>query len=110
MSEKNRVQLSDDSCDYNPSMLRELDDKRFVIAKKEAIIAQAAIFITVILETIIAFALCPEDTSKINYICGFPAWFFAVTILSILAYAFGNIYTYKFSKNFSLDAKSDEEV
>ncbi len=98
----------DDRRDYNVDNYKDQEDKRFLIAKKDAIFAQILCFTAILLEMGLAYALCPKDLSKMTYLLGFPTWFTVATGVAVLAFIVALVYTTKFSKSFSLDARGNE--
>lgn len=94
--------------DYDIDSLKELDDPRFVIARKEAVFSEAFFAGTILAEMAAAYILCPEDMSLMTYIMGFPTWFFVVTCIALISWIFVLYHNSRISKDFSLDAKEEE--
>ena len=95
--------------DYEIRSLDKLDDPRFVVIKKEAIFAEGFFFVTIILEMIVAYAMCPKDMSLLTYICGLPAWFFAATCVALISWIFVLYHNAKISRDLSLEARDESE-
>ncbi|ALC89348.1 sodium:pantothenate symporter [Bacillus sp. FJAT-18017] len=53
-----------------------MEDKRFKIAHREAIIGVILVIINFIIWYGFAYGLGNQDPTKYTYILGFPAWFF----------------------------------
>ncbi len=101
--------VSDDSRDYDMKDYRKDEDRRFIIAKKDAVFAQFLCFAAILAEFITAYLLCPKDPAQMTYILGFPTWFFAASCLSIAAFVIAMIYCGKISKDVSLAARDSGE-
>lgn len=104
-----RLEKENDSRNYEIKKLKELDDPRFVVIKKEAIFAEGFFFVTIFLEMIVAYAMCPKDMSLLTYICGLPAWFFAATGVALISWIFVLFHNAKISRDLSLEARDESE-
>ncbi|WP_394218662.1 YhdT family protein [Halobacillus trueperi] len=67
---------------------KKLEDPRYKIANKEALIGVALVFVNFILWYGFAYGFGSAPVEEYDYIFGFPAWFFysciAVTVLIFL--------------------------
>lgn len=92
---------------YDVKEYAQMDDRRFVLARKEAVFAQSLIIGAILLAYFFAYTLCPKDMSQLTYVFGFPLWFVAASAVFVAAFAVMVVYNLKLSKNIDLSAKSD---
>ena len=101
--------MNDDSRDYDVRKLGHLDDKRFTVIFREAVFSEVFFFVTIALEILVAYSLCPENMSLMTYMMGFPTWFFVATLVALVSWAFVLYHNAKLSRDVSLEARVKED-
>lgn len=96
----------DFSRDYDPKEYKE--DRRFIIAFKEAKRAQLFYFIPTVLTIILIYTLSPELGEPAQLLFGYPVWYTVSGILWLVVFA-GMLLYLKFGvKTVSFSAHDDE--
>lgn len=83
-----------------------MDDKRFKVAHREALIGIALVIVNFAIWFGFAYGLGSGDPKKYTYVFGFPAWFFYSCIAGTL---FMILLIYLVIKFFFKDVSFDEE-
>lgn len=99
----------EDIRNYDIGNLKEEDDPRFRYALKEMLTVQGICFAGLIIILLLAYGLCPADISEMTYIAGFPMWFAVSAAAAFVVVLVVIVYSLKFSKDMSLDARDKEE-